>query len=76
MSWNGPFKVIKAVNKVDYLLDVKGKHKLYHINLLKKYYRRDKMCFNVVDENDINPIFKPFVSDNIVNVCVLEPTDS
>ena len=76
MSWNGPFKVIKAVNKVDYLLDVKGKHKLYHINLLKKYYRRDKMCFNVVDENDVDPIFKPFVSDNIVNVCVLEPTDS
>lgn len=36
MSWSGPFKVLERRNKVNYLIDEKGKHKLYHANLLKK----------------------------------------
>ena len=40
MSWSGPHKVIQRKNKVDYVIDKNGYHKTYHINLLKKYFRR------------------------------------
>ena len=35
MSWSGPYKVLERRNKVNYLIDEKGKPKLYHANLLK-----------------------------------------
>ena len=40
MSWSGPHKVLKRQNKVDYIIEQNGKWRIYHINLLKKYYRR------------------------------------
>ena len=41
MSWKGPFKVLERRNRVNYLISEDGKPKLYHINLLKKYCRRN-----------------------------------
>ena len=50
MSWRGPFKVLERRNNVDYLIDENGKSKLYHVNILKKYYRRNIVnCVNVED---------------------------
>ncbi|KAK3887597.1 hypothetical protein Pcinc_008301 [Petrolisthes cinctipes] len=40
VSWNGPYKVLERHGKVDYVIDVPRGPKLYHANLLKKYYRR------------------------------------
>ena len=40
LSWLGPYKVVEKRGRVDYVLDQDGKHRLYHINLLKKYHRR------------------------------------
>ena len=40
-QWQGPYKVTEKVGKHDYKLDVKGKEKLYHANMLKKFVRRD-----------------------------------
>ena len=37
MSWHGPYPVIERRNKVDYIIEVNGKNKMYHVNLLKKY---------------------------------------
>lgn len=37
-SWQGPFSVIKHCSPVNYLADVNGNHKLFHINMLKQYY--------------------------------------
>ncbi|XP_042870472.1 uncharacterized protein LOC122252196 [Penaeus japonicus] len=43
MQWKGPYPVYKRhANGVDYLIKARGKVKLYHINMLKKYVRRDK----------------------------------
>ena len=39
MSWKGPYTVIECKNN-DYILQIEGKRKLYHANLLKKYFRR------------------------------------
>ena len=61
MEWKGPFPVISSKdNGVDYLIKMRGKCKLFHINMLKKYYRRgamneDKKCkvqFCVIEDNN------------------------
>ena len=40
MQWKGPFKVEGILSKNDYRVNVDGKIKTYHINLLKKYLSR------------------------------------
>ena len=40
MRWKGPFEVTKRVRLNDYILDVNGTRRMYHINMLKKYNRR------------------------------------
>ena len=40
MGWKGPFKVLERRSRVNYIIDVNGNPKLYHANLLKRYYRR------------------------------------
>ena len=41
LQWKGPHEVVEVVNQVDYKVKVKGKPKLYNVNLLKKYLERD-----------------------------------
>ena len=54
MSWSGPYKVLERRNKVNYLIDEKGKPKLYHANLLRQYHRRASVNqATVLDENNI-----------------------
>ena len=38
MQWTGPFEVSSVVGLNDYKVKVKGKEKVYHANLLKKYF--------------------------------------
>ena len=41
MQWRGPYKVVEArSNNVDYVINVRGKHRVYHINMLKKFHKR------------------------------------
>ena len=42
MQWNGPFEVSSVVGLSDYRVKVKGKEKVYHANLLKKYFEGDE----------------------------------
>ena len=42
MQWKGPFEVSSVVGLNDYRVKVKGKEKVYHANLLKKYFERDE----------------------------------
>ena len=41
-EWKGPFTVVDTVpeSKVNYIIDINGKHKTYHVNMLKEYYIR------------------------------------
>ncbi|XP_033098347.1 uncharacterized protein K02A2.6-like [Anneissia japonica] len=63
----GPFKVTKVVNEFDYEIDLNGKCKIFHINLLKQYFSKcsnsepsgqksyDKLdvgCTAVVEDDD------------------------
>ncbi|XP_063971781.1 uncharacterized protein LOC135159725 [Lytechinus pictus] len=40
LQWKGPFEVISKVSPTDYRIDLNGKSKVFHINLLKKYHDR------------------------------------
>ena len=40
MQWKGPFPVVEKVGPTDYRIEVKGRTKVYHINMLKQYFRR------------------------------------
>ena len=58
MEWKGPYPVIGSkTNGVDYLVKIKGKGKLFHINMLKKYFRRSsedkvtKVQFCIIEDS-------------------------
>ena len=42
MQWKGPFEVSSVVGLNDYKVEVKGKEKVYHASLLKKYFGREE----------------------------------
>lgn len=35
MQWKGPFTIVEKVGKVDYKIDIGGKLKTFHANMLK-----------------------------------------
>ncbi|XP_069985589.1 uncharacterized protein [Penaeus vannamei] len=44
MQWQGPYPVVSCKdNGVDYSIKAHGKNKLYHINMLKMYHRRESI---------------------------------
>ena len=51
VEWQGPFKVVATKFDYDYVVDVKGVMKTFHINLLRRYVRRNEeiasSCFDV-----------------------------
>lgn len=42
LQWKGPFKVLNKVGKNDYSVDIKGKPRTFHINMLKQYISREE----------------------------------
>ncbi|XP_054762005.2 uncharacterized protein LOC129268475 [Lytechinus pictus] len=41
LQWKGPFEVVSKISVTDYRIDLNGKPKVFHINLLKKYHDRN-----------------------------------
>ncbi|XP_068208535.1 uncharacterized protein [Palaemon carinicauda] len=39
-EWQGPFEVVKKVNRYNFVLNINGVERKYHINMLKLYYDR------------------------------------
>ena len=40
VQWKGPYSVIKKVYENDFILQIDGKEKMFHANMLRKYYDR------------------------------------
>ena len=55
LTWKGPFRVIRKVGSCDYVIQMFGKQKLFHANLLKKYYRSSKSASAaiVIEEEEL-----------------------
>lgn len=41
MQWKGPFKVVERVRQTDYKIDMNGRVRLFHVNLLKYNVREE-----------------------------------
>ena len=42
LRWNGPFEVVEKRYEHDYVINMSGVHKTFHINLLKRYFTREE----------------------------------
>ena len=42
LQWKGPYEIIEVINKMDYKINVGGKTKIDHANLLKRYLERQE----------------------------------
>ena len=57
LKWMGPVPVVGTKYDCDYIVDVDGAHRTYHINLLKQYFPRNDVamsmagCFDVCEED-------------------------
>ena len=40
LQWKGPFEVIEKVRGDDYKIQLTGRTKMFHANMLKKYFER------------------------------------
>ena len=40
LQWNGPFEVLEKVRGDDYKMQLTGRTKMFHANMLKKYFER------------------------------------
>ncbi|BFZ09104.1 hypothetical protein BsWGS_12143 [Bradybaena similaris] len=40
VEWQGPYRVLDKVSDVDYRIEVDGKPKLFHVNMIVKYYEQ------------------------------------
>lgn len=54
IAWKGPFTIETQISLVDYLVNINEKKKIFHGNMLKKYYERpaqpEKLFASVSDE--------------------------
>ena len=54
ISWQGPFTVSKKISRTTYSIQMNGKNKNFHINLLKKFHEREQqtrlMVMTVAEE--------------------------
>lgn len=68
MHWKGPYNIVERVGDLDYRISVKGKLKLFHVNMLKLYVERDCGSVGVIgqlsDNTDID-----IVDINTVGTC-------
>lgn len=81
MQWLGPYPVVECKgNGVDYVLRIRGKNRLFHINMLKKYFRRDgfkrkgetaQVCVVEDDDNcgnNCKPVYFETKNDCNINI--------
>ena len=63
-QWQGPFEVVKAVGRVNYLIDMRGRRKrkrIFHVNMLRKWHTPASvsyLCDEIPDESEEIPDWK------------------
>ncbi|XP_075764387.1 uncharacterized protein LOC142819706 [Pelodiscus sinensis] len=49
-AWDGPFKVVKQLNEVNYVVELTGRtrgQRVYHVNMMKPYWDRENLVLAV-----------------------------
>ena len=52
LNWKGPYVITRRVNRVNYKVEVDGKEKTFHVNVLKEYHERGEEVATVVVEEE------------------------
>eukprot|EP00745_Piridium_sociabile_P005869 TRINITY_DN137899_c0_g1_i1.p1 TRINITY_DN137899_c0_g1~~TRINITY_DN137899_c0_g1_i1.p1 ORF type:complete len:280 (-),score=57.61 TRINITY_DN137899_c0_g1_i1:5-796(-) len=54
MEWKGPYTIIERTSIADYKIEVRGKQKIFHANMLKLFKERvdDRMATVVIEEEE------------------------
>ena len=47
LQWKGPFQVIERMSDLNYKIDVKGKIKTFHVNMMKEFHERDDVSASI-----------------------------
>ena len=71
LKWKGPYEIVEQVNKVNYRINIRGKLKTIHANMIKKYIERMSLteavgAFAVVDTEKIEAISESVIQDDIL----------
>ena len=69
MQWKGPYSVEERIGSNDYRINVKGKVKTYHVNLLKRYHVLSEELMSKADDNVRGPLLETVCS------AIVEATD-
>ena len=64
VQWKGPFDVLERKGLNDYAIDFNGKRKLFHINMLKRYYSRDEEQYTF-DVGSVVAVISEDVEDGV-----------
>jgi len=64
MAWSGPYKILEKRTRVNYLVDLNGTPKVFHVNLLKRFMRRDP-------QDEINPLDEMATINGPIQTCRL-----
>ena len=76
MEWRGPYLVQTRVGEADYQIMVKGKKKLFHANLLKKYVERIPSACGLAVVEDTEDWEEPQITKQGIPVISLEASES
>ena len=68
MQWKGPLEVSGVVGLNDYKVRVRGKERVYHANLLKKYFEREDAIGVVAVETNANTCKHEHIDSEIEEV--------
>jgi len=83
LEWKGPCKISGKMNALDYVINVNGKNKIFHINLLRKYHEREvensipeevALAIAVVGGDEDDESY--FEDNNLLEALNMKPTET
>ena len=74
-EWRGPYKVVEVVSPVNYKIDIDGRIKTYHVNMLQEYIARPP-CLDINEDQCVHDSTIPMANVSIVNECEVNENES
>ncbi|XP_053407213.1 uncharacterized protein LOC128559482 [Mercenaria mercenaria] len=76
LHWKGPYVVVEVVNRLDYRIDVDGKLKTFHANMLKQYCERKDDSKSIPDKGILSKVGAAIVEEDQRDYDRLDPNES